>query len=157
MFSGRHDHALDEKGRSMVPKEFRNLLDGLGQTSLIVTVRPEERPYLEAWTPSAFRAEQRKINERTDAKPRRLRSFRRMFVGHAATVPIDKAGRLLVPPELRGMVGLTDRITFLGVGEEDYFELWQPESLVAEHAYCVQHADEIFDALTPDAGIAEST
>ena len=152
MFSGRHDHSLDEKGRSMVPKEFRNLLNELGQMSLVVTFYPGERPYLEAWTVSAFRARKREINALTKANPRALRSFRRMFVGHATTVPVDKAGRLLIPPELRSMVGLTDRITFLGVGEEDSFELWKPESLVAEQAFCAQHADEIFEALAPAIG-----
>jgi len=158
VFSGRHDHALDDKGRSMVPKQFRNLLNDLGQTSLIVTVFPGEQPYLEAWTVPAFRARERELNALSRANPSAaLRRFKRMFVGHASEVPLDKAGRLLVSPELRAMAGLEDRITFLGVGEDDFFELWRPESLAAEHAYCAEHSDEIFAALTPAAAATGST
>ena len=54
VFSGRHDHALDDKGRTMVPKEFRSVLAVLGQRSVMAAYEPGKPGYLEVRTVPAF-------------------------------------------------------------------------------------------------------
>lgn len=53
---------------------------------------------------------------------RGVAAFVRKVVNHAEECQIDKQGRLLVPPHLRAMVGVEDKVYLVGSG--NVLELW---------------------------------
>ena len=144
MFTGRHDHALDDKGRSMVPKEFRAYLNLMGQRSIVVAYKPGSPGCLEVRTPPAFQSFQKDF-----AKMRKsalLERYAIVYFGSARIIEMDRTGRLLLPPELRDRLGLTDRVAFVGIDGER-FQLWRPDHLDSVYGFCDEHADAIQDAL----------
>ena len=48
--------------------------------------------------------------------------WRRIFLGNAAEVDLDSAGRILVSPELRAAAGIEKGVMLLGMGS--HLELW---------------------------------
>ena len=61
-------------------------------------------------------------------------------------IELDRTGRLLLPPELRARLGLTEGVAFVGIDDES-FQIWRPESLDAVYDLCDEEADDIQDAL----------
>jgi len=126
MFAGRYDHALDDKGRSMIPKRFRKRLTELSDKSVWVTNALDGEDHLEVRPDSSFQAFFDRVSDLGNDPD--LLDFRRYYFGAAVEVDVDSAGRLLVPAPFRHRLGLTDRIVFLGVDRER-FEIWHPDAL----------------------------
>jgi MraZ protein len=59
-------------------------------------------------------------------KSENMRRFRRVFIGGAFDVSIDKQDRILIPPALRMYAKLDKEIVLVGV--LDHFEIWARES-----------------------------
>ena len=149
MFSGRHDHALDDKGRTMVPKEFRAVLTVLGQRSVMACYKPGKPGCLEVRTIPSFQGFQADFSEaRKKARQNKalLDRFATVYFGSARAIELDRTGRLLHPPELRVRHGLKERVAFVGI-DGDSFQLWRPEHLDDVYDFCDEQADAIQDAL----------
>ena len=149
VFSGRHDHALDDKGRTMVPKEFRSVLAVLGQRSVMAAYEPGKPGYLEVRTVPAFQrfqAEFSKARKKARQNKAKLDRYATVHFGSARMIELDRTGRLLLPPELRARLGLTEGVAFVGIDDES-FQIWRPESLDAVYDLCDEEADDIQDAL----------
>jgi len=106
---------LDDKGRVVLPRKFRDAIKG----GCVITKGQEHCLYV--FTPQRFDEEVALIRSlpRTDQRTRKLsRSF---FAGAADTAP-DKQGRIQVPETLRRYAGLDKDVTVVGVG--DRIEIW---------------------------------
>lgn len=57
------------------------------------------------------------------------RAFVRYVLGSAVDLEPDRAGRILIPSELRQMCGLDREVALIGMGE--HFELWDRSTLEA--------------------------
>ncbi len=68
--------------------------------------------------------------ERIAALPMNARAWQRIFLGSAADVDMDSAGRILISPELRSAAQLSKEVMLLGMGS--HFELWDA-ARYAEH------------------------
>ncbi len=145
MFAGRYDHALDSKGRTMMPKRFRARLADLSDRSVWITNALDGSDHLEVRPDSSFQAFFEKVSALGNKKA--LLDFRRYYFGAAIEVEIDAAGRILVPASFRQKLGLGDRITFLGVDRER-FELWQPEVLDERFAQVSENPEALLDELS---------
>ncbi len=119
MFRGVTQLTLDSKGRLAVPSKHRETLLAHCEGRLVVTADPSRCLLvypLPAWEPI-----QQKLmalssfNERT-------RALQRLLVGHADDVELDGAGRILIPPALRGFAGIERQVVLAGQGNR--FELW---------------------------------
>lgn len=53
------------------------------------------------------------------------RRIKRLLVGYATDVNMDKNGRLLVPPALREFAGIDKQIVLIGQGSK--FEIWDEQ------------------------------
>jgi transcriptional regulator MraZ len=116
MFWGCHEHVLDEKGRTSLPKEFRDLL-----------TRSSESPWLTAGAQclSIFPADVfKKLRERLTAEVLNdaAEALERLIVGSAMPCAIDRQGRILIPPPLRRRAQLEREIVFTGL--TDRVEIW---------------------------------
>ncbi len=117
MFLGQYHHTIDAKGRLIVPARFRErltegafLTQGFDRNLMVMTVDYFTRVY-------------ERINAMNLADPT-ARLLRRLILGNAYQVDVDKAGRILLPQTLREALALQDEAVVVGQG--DYFEIWQP-------------------------------
>lgn len=117
MFLGQYQHALDEKGRLMVPARFRELLEG----GAFITQGFDR--CLMVMTESYFDQVYERVNGMNLADPT-ARLLRRLIFANAYPVEIDKVGRILVPQVLRQFGGIDGEAIVAGQG--DYFEVWSP-------------------------------
>jgi len=124
-FTGSVEHALDEKGRLIVPARFR---ERLGAGFIITIAQPD--PCL-ALYPSVTWAE---LCARLEAAPRkddRFRRFVRHLFAHTEEVTCDAQGRLLIPGALRSYASIDREV--VSIGSLTRVEVWAKERL-AEHA-----------------------
>ena len=123
--SGLVEHALDEKGRLVVPARFR---ERLGAGFVLTIARPD--PCL-ALYPSGVWAE---FCARLEAVPHKDDSFRRMVrsvFAHTEEVGCDAQGRILIPAALRAYAGIDRDV--VSVGTLTRVEIWAKERF-GEHA-----------------------
>ena len=69
------------------------------------------------------------LAERVSGLPmtdRRARAFRRLVFANASDAVLDKQGRVLIPPRLRGYAGLDSEVIVTGLNT--YIEVWNPDS-----------------------------
>ena len=137
MFQGPAALALDVKGRLSVPARHREVLQAMAQGQLTITKHPEgclmvfPRPTWEGF------------RERVSALPMSASGWKRVFLGNAMDVEIDKASRVLISPELRAAAGLSRDVMLLGMGS--YLELWDAATYAAHEATVM--ASEVPDAI----------
>ena len=126
MFFGSHVHVLDDKGRTSLPKEFRDALQALKGQAWI-TAYPR---CLAVLTPAAFEDWQRRLtgdHARADDAAQRVR---RLILGMASPCNVDRQGRILIPTPLREYAGIDRELVFVGVGDE--IEIWDRSRRLAE-------------------------
>jgi MraZ protein len=121
MFLGEFEHSLDDKGRVAIPSRFRETLG-----EVVYITRGFERCLM------GFTADRwQKLSEDFEKLPLSqsdARQLRRFLFSNAADSPIDKQGRILIPPKLREYAGLSDQAIF--AGNNTYFEVWSSEGWV---------------------------
>lgn len=119
MFRGRYLHTIDPKGRLSIPAKFRDALKSGYDASLVVVANDvclEVHP-LEEWG----RIEE-KIRERSMFDPD-AKKLSRLFISRAKDTTLDRAGRILIPPDVREQAGLIKDVTLVGGGRR-HFEVW---------------------------------
>jgi MraZ protein len=119
MFLGQFQHAIDEKGRLMVPARFRELLEG----GAYITQGFDR--CLMVMTDAYFKQVYERVNAMNLADPT-TRLLRRLIFANAFPVEVDKVGRILVPQLLRQFAGVENEAIVAGQG--DYFEVWLPSA-----------------------------
>lgn len=118
-FLGQHMHAMDTKGRLVLPAEHRALLEG-GKIVMTlgfdgsVDVHP-----IEEW--QNIRASIAKM-QRGDIAQRRMA---RAIYANASKQVLDKQGRISIPAKLRELCGLTKDVAVVGMG--DHIEIWDAD------------------------------
>ena len=125
-FTGSVEHALDDKGRLIVPARFRERLG----TGFVLSIAPPD-PCL-ALYPASTWAE---FCDRLEAAPRKDEQFRRMvryLFAHTEEVACDAQGRLLIPTPLRHYAGIERDVT--SIGSLTRVEVWAKERLGAHAA-----------------------
>jgi MraZ protein len=119
MFRGRYLHTIDPKGRLSIPAKFREALKSDYDDKLVVVPNEiclEVHPLIE-WQ----RIEQ-KLAERSLFDPD-VKQLGRLYISRAKDTGLDRAGRILIPPDVRAQGGLTKDVTLVGGGRR-YFEVW---------------------------------
>ena len=122
MFSGVFQHAIDAKGRTSLPARFRELLAAQKADKLFITPDLLD-PCLVAFAPAAWQRLAEKVAARS-IFDRDIRLLSRAFIAPAQECPVDKLGRILIPPSLREHIGLGEEITWAGTVER--IEVWSP-------------------------------
>ena len=118
MFMGEYNHTVDEKGRLIIPVKFR---DELG-SEVVVTKGLDGCLFAYDLT------EWRVLEEKLRALPltnKDARAFARFMLAGAASVEIDKQGRILLPQVLRNFAGLEKDVVLIGVASR--IEIWNKE------------------------------
>jgi MraZ protein len=118
MFRGRYVHALDAKGRLSVPSRFREALAQHREEVLILT---NFGNCLAGFPSDEWELFEEKIRGLSMLQ-QDVRAFSRYFFSGAQECPVDRQGRILIPPTLREDAGLEKDVVLAGVANR--IELW---------------------------------
>ncbi len=118
-FAGSEQHALDHKGRLIVPARFRERLGA----QFVLTIAPPD-PCLAVY-PSATWVEFCSRLEAVPHKDEAYRRFVRYLFAHTEEVSCDGQGRMVVPALLRAYAGIER--TVVSVGLLTRVEIWAKE------------------------------
>lgn len=121
MFRGRFDYSIDDKGRVSLPAKFREVLSANYDERLIITTFDQ---CLWAYPIPEWQAIEEKIAALPQFKSQ-VKALQRVFVSGAAECPLDKQGRIIIPPTLRDYGGLKKEVVFVGMTKR--IEIWSKE------------------------------
>lgn len=121
MFRGRFEHSLDGKGRVSIPSRFREVLAANYDERLIVT---NFDGCLWAYPVPEWQRIEEKVATLPQFKPE-VKALQRVFISAATECAIDKNGRILIPPTLRGYAGISRDLVFVGMTRR--IEIWARE------------------------------
>ena len=136
MFMGEYNHTIYDKGRLIVPAKFR---EALGD-EFVVTRGLDDCLFVfpnEGW---------KVFEEKLSTLPvanKNARRFARFFLSGAATVELDKQGRILIPTTLREYGALEKEVVFIGVANR--VEIWSKERW--ENSAVMDDMDEIAESM----------
>ena len=118
MFMGEYNHTLDTKGRLIIPSKFR---ETLGE-KFVVTKGLDGCLFV--YANDGWNAFEQKLTS-LPLINKEARQFARFFLAGAATVEVDKQGRILLPAHLREFAGLEKDVVLVGVGSR--VEIWSKD------------------------------
>ncbi len=121
MLTGEYRNTIDEKGRVLIPSRLRAALED--NTSLIITRSVENCLWI--MTPTYFEFVRKNIMDGNGAMFNSdTRLLQRFIIGQAMECDLDKAGRLLIPPQLRAKINLNVKEESVLLAVSTYMELW---------------------------------
>lgn len=123
MFRGRFEHTLDGKGRLALPAPFRRALQEAQADTLVVTTHIAS-PCLVATPVSEWERFEERLAQLPQFDPG-VMLMRRLYVGSAHDCPVDRQGRLLIPPPLRAHANLERDVVW--VGGMKTIEIWSKD------------------------------
>jgi MraZ protein len=144
LFLGEYQHSLDEKGRVVVPKKFREALaDGCYVT------KGQDRCVF-VFAPDRWEAEVARVSAlpRTD---RKARNYARSFFAGAGDQGLDGQGRLALSESVREYAALDKDVVVVGVA--DRIEIWATEVWASIQEEADEFYADIGETLSDDGGI----
>ena len=122
MFYGEYEHAIDRKGRVIIPSKFRQALRAHSADSLFLTRGLDSCLFL--FPEVEWRTTEAKLKglslTRADG-----RKFNRMFFSGAVEVKPDGLGRILLPKSLKEFAQIKQDVVMIGVSTR--MEMWAKE------------------------------
>jgi MraZ protein len=116
MFGGSYSNTVDDKSRVAVPARLRHLLGGN-----VVVTRGLDR-CLSIYTPESWADYKSEYVVGNNMLSREARQLKRLTVGFAQTLPLDKQGRINIPQDLKDYASIDRDVVFVGM--EETIELW---------------------------------
>lgn len=142
MFLGRFQHTIDDKGRLSIPVKFREILNSHSSGTVIITTDFDHCLIaypLQEWSAIAERVKKLPMMDKG------VKNFLRFFYSWATECPLDKQGRVLIPPPLREYASLDRDTTVIGV--ENKFEIWNPQKWQENETLVSENRGEIAQAM----------
>lgn len=138
-FLGRYEYSMDERGRVPLPPRYRDLL----ARGLVLTQGSPD-PCLRVYDLESYEAQAAQYTGEPAIR-HRGRLVRRGFFSSSFPADLDRQGRVLVPPQLRGYAGLEGSVVIIGAGE--WLEIWDPERLDAAMAVVDEEFEGTLESL----------
>ena len=120
VLTGTYNHALDPKGRLIIPARLR---EELGE-GFVITRNMDK--CLSIYPKSEWEALTEKLNALPLISSEPARRITRAICGNSSVPEVDKQGRILIPQHLRDYAGLTKEITFVGANR--LVEIWDTKT-----------------------------
>ena len=118
MFTGEHERLLDEKGRLVLPPNFRRLL----QDAAFIA-KSLEAPCLMVYSAEEIEKVAERLIEQVQGKKVTADAQRR-WSASISEVKTDAQGRIAIPTKLRDEIGLEREAVLIGVINR--LEIWIP-------------------------------
>ena len=118
MYTGEYNHTVDSKGRLILPSKLR---EALGE-EFVVTKGVDGCLFV--YDKTEWSHFEEKLNTLSITN-RESRKALRFFLSGAASVEVDKQGRILIPASLKEHAALEKDVVLIGVGSR--MEIWSKE------------------------------
>ena len=118
MFMSEYNHTLDTKGRLIIPAKFREVVG----EEFVISKGMDGGLFV--YANDDWNAFEQKLTS-LPLINKEARQFARFFLAGAATVEVDKQGRILLPAHLREFAGLEKDVVLVGVGSR--VEIWSKD------------------------------
>jgi transcriptional regulator MraZ len=125
---------LDSKGRVSIPASFRTVLGRDGFEGLYC-YPALDRPAIDAGG-NALMSEIEALIERFTPFSEEREQFALALYGTSETLKVDGEGRVVLSDTLKRHAGITDAVTFVGLGHR--FQIWEPGRFHNELAEATQ-------------------
>ncbi len=137
-FRGEAGNKVDTKGRVSIPAPFRRVLEegdpdwsvGLNPNFVIVYGRRNTK-CLEGYSLKSMDD----VDNLVSRLPRYSKDreiLERLLNAQSVYAQVDENGRIVLSPKLREISNITDKATFVGMG--DKFQIWEPDSYIQDMA-----------------------
>ncbi len=123
-FRGTYTNKIDAKGRVSVPAKFRGVT-AAQEFSGIICFPSLIDPCIEGGGPD-LDAEIDLMLNRLDPFSRERNVLANMLKAQSAELMFDADGRVSLPEMLTLKAGITDQVTFVGLGSK--FQIWEPQA-----------------------------
>lgn len=123
LFVSDYHHALDDKGRVVLPAAFRSALADRGYVANLGEC-------IGLWDPEGFQKVSNAWLRARSTGELDMRTFR-LLTASVSEVRLDSAGRVTLPRPLIEAQGLGREVTLVGVLER--IELWDTQRFLADH------------------------
>ncbi len=122
MFYGEYKHALDKKGRLILPSKIREAAKANYIEKFYVTRGLDTCLFL--FAEDEWKSQETKFKSLSFTK-REARQFNRLFFSGAVDVVPDGQGRVLVPKYLKDYAGIKKEVMIVGVSNR--IEIWDSD------------------------------
>ncbi len=122
-FKGKYDHAVDSKGRIIIPSKLKKHLSPEADEKFVITRGLDDVLWL--YPLDVWNAWEQQLKENTNPFNSEDRFFVRTLMQYAHEVQLDKQNRIMIPKELLDLAHITSAVKLLGMF--DYIEIWSPE------------------------------
>ena len=136
MFKGTYLHIMDNKGRVSIPPRYRDLLKEHQDHTLILT---NFDGYILAFPQTEWDRIEAKLAEQALFR-KDLRAFQRFLISGVEECPLDRQGRILIPPSLRDYAALSREVILVGALRG--FEIWDRAAYEAHWKQLEDSIDE---------------
>lgn len=138
MFSGEHEHTLDEKGRLTIPAKFR---PGLAEGFFITRGMDG---CLFVFPPNAWKIISEKVASLPLSDPNARLFSRMIFSG--LECKLDRQGRILLPSSLREHANIESEVVIIGVNSR--LEIWSKKRWQEQTAKMEEQSSSIGERLS---------
>lgn len=119
MFYGEYEHALDRKGRLIIPSKFREALKEHYIERFFITRGLDKCLFM--FAEDEWKSQEQKFKVMPFTKSE-FRRFNRLYFSGACELTPDKQGRILVPSYLKHYAGIKRDVYIIGVSNR--IEIW---------------------------------
>jgi MraZ protein len=137
LFRGVSSLNLDAKGRITIPTRYRERLQEICASKLVITVDKDR--CLLIYPKPIWRDIEEKLNK-LPSFDEASRSLQRLYIGNAQDIDMDGQGRILLPQELRKVANLDKKVAL--VGQTHKFELWDEDTWNARQDSWLEKIDQ---------------
>lgn len=122
MFYGEYEHAIDRKGRVIIPATFRKTLQTNNIDTIFLTRGLDGCLFV--FSEPEWRVAEAHFKQVPFTKAEG-RKFNRLFFSGAIEVRLDRLGRVLVPKHLKEFAQIKQDVMIVGVGNR--MEIWSKD------------------------------
>ena len=123
MFYGEYSHALDKKGRVIIPAKFREVVKEHFTEKFYLTRGLDGCLFV--FTEESWKSQERKFRGMPFTRGE-SRKFNRLYFSGACEAVCDKQGRILIPEYLKEYAKIKEEVVMIGVS--DRIEIWAKEN-----------------------------
>lgn len=142
MFYGEFEHALDRKGRLIIPSKFREALKEHYIERFFITRGLDKCLFMFAEDEWKTQEQKFKTISFTKSESRR---FNRMYFSGACEMVPDKQGRILIPSYLKDYAGIKREVYIIGVSNR--IEIWSRDNWTSYYSASKDGFEDIAERL----------
>lgn len=141
MFRGSYQARIDEKGRLKIPSGFRTEIEQSGRAVFVTSLKGDN---VWIYPLPAWEAVERKLGGVGALRDPMAQRFLRLANYYGQMAEIDNQGRILIHPRLRKAAEMNGDVEV--VGNMDYLEVWNGDSMAARVEQDKAEQDKLTDA-----------